>query len=35
VLAEPPVEGFAVPIVVEPKRGPAFGSLDAVPVSDL
>jgi DNA polymerase I-like protein with 3'-5' exonuclease and polymerase domains len=31
VLEEPPVPGFAVPIIVEPKRGPAFGSLEAVP----
>jgi DNA polymerase-1 len=27
VLEVPPVTGFAVPIIVEPKRGFAFGSL--------
>lgn len=35
VLEEPPVPGFAVPIVVEPKRGLTFGSLVTVSASDL
>ena len=30
VLEEPPVPGFAVPIVAEPKRGFAFGAVRAV-----
>jgi DNA polymerase family A len=32
VLEEPPVPGFAVPIVVEPKRGLAFGGLQPATV---
>jgi hypothetical protein len=35
VLEEPPVPGFAVPIVVEPKRGPSFGSLVTVKENEL